>query len=216
MRKLLSTIAALVTLTGIAHAESCTVVDPSATPLNVRASPNGKILGALNNGTSVTVTDRRGDWVRVAPLDGKSGWVWREYLRCPAGAEGEKEYLEGIRDYWKGICWHARPYADDDDGAIFWERGFNHALRLDRNRADRSHCRPGARGKTAADVLVVVLADKNGETSIHYQKGVPHEDLRHQLRLKSATAAPRRPGAWPSRQAILMRRRTFLTSNKHG
>ena len=85
---------ALIAFTGIARAETCTVADPSGTPLNVRESPDGAILGALSNGVRVTTRKRLGDWVRIIPeAAGKSGWVWREYLKCPAGANGEKASL---------------------------------------------------------------------------------------------------------------------------
>jgi uncharacterized protein YgiM (DUF1202 family) len=64
--------------------EVCTVADPSGTPLNVRSQPkpNGSILGALNNDTSVVVKERRGQWASIVPESGKSGWVWAEYLSC--------------------------------------------------------------------------------------------------------------------------------------
>jgi Bacterial SH3 domain len=64
--------------------EGCFVADPTLTPLNVRKSPNGSILGAINNGTLVAVMKRRGDWVRIVPhkAAGKSGWVWLKYLLC--------------------------------------------------------------------------------------------------------------------------------------
>jgi hypothetical protein len=60
------------------------VADPTLTPLNVRKSPNGPILGALNNGILVVIMDRRGDWVKIVPheTEGKSGWVWLQYLDC--------------------------------------------------------------------------------------------------------------------------------------
>jgi uncharacterized protein YraI len=65
--------------------EVCTVADPSGTPLNVRSqpTPNGSILGALNNDASVVVKERRGQWASIVPESaGKSGWVWAEYLSC--------------------------------------------------------------------------------------------------------------------------------------
>ena len=62
-----------------AYALECTVDDPTGTPLNVRSRPNGAILGALNNGAAVFVSDlivdgRGRKWAKVVPLDeGKSG-----------------------------------------------------------------------------------------------------------------------------------------------
>jgi Bacterial SH3 domain len=79
--------------------EVCTVADPSGTPLNVRSQPkpNGSILGALNNDTSVVVKERRGQWASIVPDSaGKSGWVWAEYLSCgknlPANATEPRVY----------------------------------------------------------------------------------------------------------------------------
>ncbi len=69
-------------------AQYCTVTDPTGTPLNVRASPNGPILGALHNGTTVqilqTTVDASGrPWAFVAPQEaGKNGWVFGAYLTC--------------------------------------------------------------------------------------------------------------------------------------
>jgi SH3 domain-containing protein len=71
-----------------ACAEACLVDDPTGTPLNVRASPNGSILGALFNGVRVEITDMTLDrngkrWAHVVPLDGgRRGWVFREFLDC--------------------------------------------------------------------------------------------------------------------------------------
>jgi hypothetical protein len=76
----------LIALGVVARAdEVCTVADPSGTPLNVRSQPkpNGSILGALNNDTSVVVKERRGQWARIVPENsGKAGWVWEDYLSC--------------------------------------------------------------------------------------------------------------------------------------
>jgi hypothetical protein len=71
-----------------ARAEVCVVDDPTGTPLNVRASPNGAILGALFNGVRVNIGDVTRDragkrWAYVMPLDdGKRGWVFRDFLAC--------------------------------------------------------------------------------------------------------------------------------------
>jgi hypothetical protein len=69
---------------GVALAESCVVADPTGTPLNVRQSPNGAIIGALNNDVVVSIRERRGGWVNVVPHEsaGKSGWVVKKYLNC--------------------------------------------------------------------------------------------------------------------------------------
>jgi Bacterial SH3 domain len=63
----------------------CLVADPSPTPLNVRATPNGAIVGWLINGAPLTVIDysTSGSWALVKGDDGtKLGWVYREYLDC--------------------------------------------------------------------------------------------------------------------------------------
>src|SRR5438046_2291402 len=73
---------------------SCTVSDPTGTPLNVRSRTNGPILGALHNGIAVFVSalvaDARGRrWAKIVPLhEGKVGWVFREYLTCESGGRG--------------------------------------------------------------------------------------------------------------------------------
>ena len=53
-------------------------------------------------------------------------------------------YTEGVRDYYDGTCYRARPY-DDGAKADLWERGFRDAQRRDHNRVDRSHCRGTSR-----------------------------------------------------------------------
>jgi hypothetical protein len=50
-------------------------------------------------------------------------------------------YAEGIRDYYDGLCYRARPYLDGpEDKADLWERGFEAARKRDRDRVDRSPC----------------------------------------------------------------------------
>ncbi len=78
---------------GAAAAEVCIVADPTGTPLNLRAVPNGGILGTLANGTGVSVEGRVSvegkPWLRVRGPAG-SGWVVARYLDCtppaPPGA----------------------------------------------------------------------------------------------------------------------------------
>src|SRR6476620_5504525 len=67
----------------------CEVTDPTGTPLNVRASPNGDIVGTLRNGVQVSVLDRSVDrekraWVYVGRSEDRSpiGWVYREFIAC--------------------------------------------------------------------------------------------------------------------------------------
>lgn len=62
---------------------SCVVADPTGSPLNVRATPGGKTIGSLPNGSQVTlgVTDgsEGRNWTRIiAPFE---GYVWSAYLK---------------------------------------------------------------------------------------------------------------------------------------
>jgi hypothetical protein len=71
-----------------ALAQICQVSDPSGTPLNVRATPNGNKVGTLNNDDLVTILDQASDragkaWVYVGREDRSPiGWVYRDYIRC--------------------------------------------------------------------------------------------------------------------------------------
>ncbi len=91
MRSLLLAAALLaVACVSEASAQSrCRVVDPTGTPLNLRAGPNGRILGNIDNGVLVTVIDRATDangkpWVYVASFESGAalGWVFREFIAC--------------------------------------------------------------------------------------------------------------------------------------
>jgi hypothetical protein len=68
---------------------SCRVTDPTGTPLNVRTTPNGHVVGTLNNGIEVSVLDHASDrsgkaWVYVGTYDDNKpiGWVYREFIDC--------------------------------------------------------------------------------------------------------------------------------------
>lgn len=52
--------------------------------VNFRDSPNptGSLVEVLNRGTPVILTERRGNWVEIQLYDGKSGWVFRDYVRA--------------------------------------------------------------------------------------------------------------------------------------
>ena len=65
---------------------SCSVDDPTGTPLNVRSEPAGKIIASLPNGSRVKLAtiarDRKGsEWARISFGD-ISGWVLRAHLSC--------------------------------------------------------------------------------------------------------------------------------------
>jgi Bacterial SH3 domain len=96
-RKLMTAAVVLIAMTGIARAEGCIVADPTGTPLNVRKDPSSSaaILGALNNGTSVSTGATRGEWVRIVPQEGKTGWVYRKYLDCPQSSAVLPKAIQG-------------------------------------------------------------------------------------------------------------------------
>ncbi len=65
----------------------CVVNDPTGTPLNVRSEPNGAVLGALYNGTRVSlirvVNSGGRTWAYVvAKAPAQSGFVFRAFLDC--------------------------------------------------------------------------------------------------------------------------------------
>lgn len=76
--------------TVLAEAQSrCRVMDPTGTPLNIRQTPAGRIVGQLPNGMLVnraeTVRDERGRaWVFVHDRETGDpiGWVYREFVAC--------------------------------------------------------------------------------------------------------------------------------------
>lgn len=67
---------------------ACVVVDPTSSPLNVRAAPQGQILSAISNGLLVRILDETKDssgkrWAYIADANARAlGWVFREYLAC--------------------------------------------------------------------------------------------------------------------------------------
>jgi hypothetical protein len=90
-RIVIAAIALLVSasLASATDGERCKVTDPTGTPLNVRASPNGKIIGTLANGAFVAIVESKPaangkPWVKVQAYDTKKpiGWVFREFVSC--------------------------------------------------------------------------------------------------------------------------------------
>jgi hypothetical protein len=72
-----------------AAGDRCKVTDPTGTPLNVRASPGGKLIGTLPNGTLVSVVgygqDANGKpWAQIKHYQTNRmiGWVFREFISC--------------------------------------------------------------------------------------------------------------------------------------
>jgi uncharacterized protein YgiM (DUF1202 family) len=71
----------------LAETETCIVTDPTGTALNVRKSPNGKIIGSIQKGKTVTILglmiDKKGrSWAKVRGTAGSIGWILREFVTC--------------------------------------------------------------------------------------------------------------------------------------
>ena len=85
MRGFISVLAGLLATSGMALAEPCRVVHPAGT-LNVHGERNGPIVGTLDKGTIVSmssvITVQRHRWAKIVPLQGRTGWVLRNYLLC--------------------------------------------------------------------------------------------------------------------------------------
>ncbi len=67
----------------------CRISDPTGTPLNIRAEPNGAVIGQIGNGTLVirdgdTRDDRGRVWTYIRGYDTNLGlgWVFREFVSC--------------------------------------------------------------------------------------------------------------------------------------
>lgn len=88
----IAVVLSLFTVSPVFAAGECLVDDPTGTPLNVRAEPNGAILTTLQNGMNVAVLEERKlgtkRWLLVS-LDGRQlGWIFGAYVVCPkAGGE---------------------------------------------------------------------------------------------------------------------------------
>ncbi len=71
---------------------TCVVSDPTGTQLNVRADPNGRIVGTIANGVWVAVRTRTKvagkSWAYIHDSDMHGtlgpplGWVFDAYLKC--------------------------------------------------------------------------------------------------------------------------------------
>jgi uncharacterized protein YgiM (DUF1202 family) len=72
-------------LVSLAPAGTLIVADPQDGWLNLRSGPGSgfQIVTRMDNGTSVQVLERAGNWVRVRHQFGAVGWAYRPYLRAP-------------------------------------------------------------------------------------------------------------------------------------
>ena len=66
---------------------SCVVADPTGTPLNIRTSPNGKIVGKIANGERIRISDQTTEngkeWAYISNAASRPmGWVFRKFLVC--------------------------------------------------------------------------------------------------------------------------------------
>ncbi len=73
------------------NSKTCRVTDPTGTPLNVRLSPNGKVISKIRNQTvvypqSINYDNTGKPWllinVRQPSGDRRLGWVVREFISC--------------------------------------------------------------------------------------------------------------------------------------
>jgi hypothetical protein len=67
--------------------DTCVVADPTGTPLNIRTSPNGKIVGKIANGERVRISDQTTEdgkqWAYISNAAARPmGWVFRKFLSC--------------------------------------------------------------------------------------------------------------------------------------
>lgn len=98
---------------------TCTVADPTGTPLNVRQVPGGQILGTVANGSRVQVVEERADdkgrmWSNIVSSDQLTGWVFRDYIRC-AEVPGTAT----------AAAPHAKPLSLDDEALQEAEKHFD-------------------------------------------------------------------------------------------
>lgn len=89
MKKFTLALMATLAFSTTAYAEMpCVVADPTGSPLNYRASPGGKILGSLKNGTEITVPDiayydKKGKaWVKIWRKGKYLGYAFSDYIYC--------------------------------------------------------------------------------------------------------------------------------------
>lgn len=96
----------------ISQSDRCKVTDPTETPLNVRASPNGKILRTIKNGANIYVEQTTSDeknrsWVQISQAIGNErkilGWVFGEFINCDSKVTSQAETLKTVKGYFCGF-----------------------------------------------------------------------------------------------------------------
>ncbi len=72
-----------------AQSRRCRVMDPTGTPLNIRATPGGEVVGQLPNGVIVNGAEQVRDdngrtWLFLhnQRTGHPIGWVFREFVSC--------------------------------------------------------------------------------------------------------------------------------------
>lgn len=65
---------------------------PDGKNLNVRETPNGKIMKRLTPGTKAYILDFHGDWAEIVTKDGKTGFVMTKFIQ--EGKPGKYELTE--------------------------------------------------------------------------------------------------------------------------
>jgi hypothetical protein len=66
---------------------TCVVADPTGSPLNIRTSPNGKVVGKIGNGERIRISDQTvengKEWAYISNAASRPmGWVFRKFLEC--------------------------------------------------------------------------------------------------------------------------------------
>jgi len=66
---------------------ACVVADPTGTPLNIRTSPNGKVVGKIANGERIRISDQTvengKEWAYISNAASRPmGWVFRKFIVC--------------------------------------------------------------------------------------------------------------------------------------
>lgn len=89
---LLMTLLTIAPIFSVAQAaDVCKVTDPTGTPLNVRATPNGRVVGIVRNEAEVYIEEIANDdkgrpWARISTKSNSKkrvlGWVIREFISC--------------------------------------------------------------------------------------------------------------------------------------